>query len=119
MDAADRSEAPHAPRVRTDIRRRDGGDDEGGEADDEDAPSRAAAPGAGRSRAPERHRRDDGDAAVTTKMAKPTARARRPSRPLRGHVNVEPPSAIGETARRRGGEDENGPARTAKPAAAR
>ena len=67
--------------------------------------------------APDRCRRDGGDVAVMMKMVRPTARARRPSRPLRGHVDVEPPTAIGETARRRSGEDENGPARTAKPAA--
>ena len=42
----------------TDSWHHNGGDDEGGEAGDEDAPSRAAAPGAGRSRAPERYRRD-------------------------------------------------------------
>ena len=34
------------------------------------------------------------------------------------YADVEPPTAIGETARRRSGEDENGPAWTAKPAAA-
>ena len=50
-----RGDAAH---TRTDCQRCNGGDDEGGEADDEDMPSRAAAPGAGRSRAPERYRRD-------------------------------------------------------------
>ena len=57
MAMADRYEAPRAARARTDGQRCGGGE-EGGEADDEDAPSRAAAPGAGRSRAPERYRRD-------------------------------------------------------------
>ena len=59
-----------AARARTDDRRCDGDDDEGGEADDEDAPSRAAAP---------------------------------------GRVEVEPPSATGETTRCRGGDGEDGP----------
>ena len=59
-----------------------------------------------------------GVAVVVKKMAKPTTRARRPARPLRGWIEVEPPSATGETARRRGGDDENGLAWTAKPAAA-
>ena len=40
------------------------------------------------------------------KMVRPTARARRPSRPLRGRVDVEPPSATREMARRHGGGDE-------------
>ena len=91
----------------------------GVEADEADAPYRVAAPGACRCRALERGRRGDSDAATeVTRMARPTARTHRLSRPLRGRVDVEPPTAIGETARRRGGEDENGPARTAKPAAA-
>ena len=54
------------------------------------------------------------------KVAKLTTRTRHPSRPLRGRVDVELPSATGETARRRGGGDEEkkGPAQTAKPAVA-
>ena len=55
MATVDRNEAPRTARTWTDNRRRNGGDDEGGE----DAPSRAATLGAGRSRAPERYRRDD------------------------------------------------------------
>ena len=43
---------------------------------------------------------------VVTKAARPTTRTRHPARPLRGQVEVEPPSATGETARRRGGGDE-------------
>ena len=43
-------------------------------------------------------------AVVMTK--RPTARTRHPSRPLRGRVDVEPPSATGETARCRSGADE-------------
>ena len=65
--------------------------------------------------------RDGGDAvdaAVVVMKAKPTSRTRRLARPLRGWVEFEPPSATGETARRRGGDDENGLAWTAKPAAA-
>ena len=50
--------------------------------------------------------RTAGAALVMTKMAKPTARARRPARPLRGRVEVEPPSTTGETVRRRGRGDE-------------
>ena len=53
---ADRSEAPHAARMRTDGRRCGSGEE--GKADGEDAPSRATALGAGRSRAPEHYRRD-------------------------------------------------------------
>ena len=56
MDTADRSEAPRAVRARVDSRRRNGGDDE--EADGEDAPPLAAAPGAGQCRAPECYWRD-------------------------------------------------------------
>ena len=70
-DAADRSEAPHARRVRG---------------------------------------QTIGFATVMmTKAARPTTRTRRPARPLRGRVEVEPPSATGETARRRGGDGEDGP----------
>ena len=47
--------------------------------------------------------------AVVVKKARPMARTRRPARPLRGWVEVEPPSATGETARRRGGDGEDGP----------
>jgi len=53
--------------------------------------------------------RDGGDAvdaAVVVMKARPTARTRRPARPLRGWGGVEPPSATGETARRRGGDGE-------------
>ncbi|XP_044460144.1 histone-lysine N-methyltransferase family member SUVH9-like [Triticum aestivum] len=45
MDAANRSEVLHAAHAWTGGRRRNDGDDEGGEADNEDAPSRAVAPG--------------------------------------------------------------------------
>ena len=51
-------------------------------------------------------------AADTSSLSRKTAQS------LKGNVDVEPPTAIGETARRRGGEDENGPVRTAKRAAA-
>ena len=53
--------------------------------------------------------RDGGDAVgavVAVTKVRPTARTRRPARPLRGWVGVEPPSATGETARRRGGDGE-------------
>ena len=56
--------------------------------------------------------------ALVVKKARPTARTRRPSRPFRGHVDVEPPTAIGETARRRGGEDEEADGEDAPPLAA-
>ena len=49
------------------------------------------------------------------KMARPTAGTRHPSRPLRGHVDVESPTAIRDTARRRNGEGKDGPVRTACP----
>ena len=57
------------------------------------------------------------DAAVV-KAKRPTARTRHPSRPLRGRVDVEPQTAIGETARRRGGEDEEADGEDARPLAA-
>ena len=87
-----------------DGRHRDGGDEE---ADGEDAPPLVAAPGACCCWALDRYWRDDGDAAVMiAKMVRLTARTSRPSRPLSGRVNVEPPTATEETARRRGGEGE-------------
>ena len=46
------------------------------------------------------------DAAVVVMKARPTARTRRPARPLRGWVEVEPPSAAEETARCHGGDGE-------------
>ena len=57
MDTADRSEAPRVARAQTDGRHRNG-DDEEADGEDEGVPSCTAAPGAGRSRAPERCRRD-------------------------------------------------------------
>ena len=53
--------------------------------------------------------------ATVVKKARPTAKTRRPLRPFRGHVDVEPPTAIGETARRRGGEDEEADGEDASP----
>ena len=55
---------------------------------------------------------------AVTKKARPTARTRRPSQPFRGCVDVEPQTAIGETARRRGGEDEEADGEDAPPHAA-
>ena len=57
MATADRNEAPRGACAWTDGWRCVG-DDEDGKADGEGAPSHTAAPGAGRSRAPERYRRD-------------------------------------------------------------
>ena len=73
-------------RARSDGRRRNGGDDDG-EADSEDAPPLAAAPGACRCRAPERYRRDDGDvASEMTKMVPPGLR----NQQQRGSIVVVP-----------------------------
>ena len=43
---------------------------------------------------------------IVVRTKRMTARARRPTRPLRWRVEVEPPSATGEMARRRGSDGE-------------
>ena len=94
------------------------------------AGARRSAEGSGRERRADRcsrpkrggatnaRRRMSGIAAVVTKSAMPTTRTRRRARSLQGRVDVEPPDATGETARRRSDDDGKGPTQTAVPAAA-